>query len=81
MGCILTVPAVVGDANNGSLLGGSVLNSNNVASNANPNYGGALTPKWLRGSEKRNRLRMILSEGVVLTNCSCLTAATSERGE
>lgn len=56
MGCILTVPAVVGEANNGSLLGGSVLNSNNVASNANPNYGGALTPKWLRDSEKKKQI-------------------------
>ena len=36
-------PAGVGNANNGSNLGVSVLNSNNVVSNSNPNYGGALT--------------------------------------
>jgi hypothetical protein len=38
-------PAGVGSANNGAALGVSVLNSNNVASNSNANYGGALTPK------------------------------------
>lgn len=36
-------PAGVGNANNGSNLGVSVLNSNNVVSNSNANYGGALT--------------------------------------
>lgn len=44
MGFALT-PAGVGSANNGAALGVSVLNSNNVASNSNANYGGALTPK------------------------------------
>ena len=39
------IPAGVGSANNGAALGVSVLNSNNVASNSNANYGGALTPK------------------------------------
>lgn len=53
------VPAVVGAANNGSKLGVSVLNSNNVASNSNANYGGALTPKCCRSGEKilRNNTR------------------------
>lgn len=36
------IPAGSGGANNGSNLGVSVLNSNNVVSNANPNYGSAL---------------------------------------
>ena len=36
------IPAGSGSANNGSNLGVSVLNSNNVLSNANPNYGSAL---------------------------------------
>ena len=36
------IPAGSGSANNGSNLGVSVLNSNNVLSNVNPNYGSAL---------------------------------------
>ena len=36
------IPAGSGGANNGSNLGVSVLNSNNVLSNANANYGSAL---------------------------------------
>ena len=36
------IPAGSGSANNGSNLGVSVLNSNNVLSNANANYGSAL---------------------------------------
>ena len=36
------IPACSGDANNGSNLGVSVVNSNNAPSNANANYGAAL---------------------------------------
>lgn len=37
------IPMVVGNANNGSNIGVSCLNSNNGVSNANPNNGSALT--------------------------------------
>lgn len=44
VGGILKMPLLVGSANNGSEVGVSVLNANNVPSNSNANYGGALTP-------------------------------------
>lgn len=55
MALSLVIPAGVGNANNGSNLGVSDLNTNNVASNTNTNYGGALTSKL--GAANKNIIK------------------------
>ena len=67
------IPAGSGSANNGSNLGVSVLNSNNVLSNANPNYGSALANnipiiaimiwsyhgKWQQGEDNNTNITVL----------------------
>jgi hypothetical protein len=69
VGSIFYVPALVGSANNGSRCGLSVSNSNNVASNANPNYGAALTPKLLRDSEQ-NKIYQKMTSLLIAALCA-----------
>lgn len=66
MGYTFSIPAGVGSANNGSNLGVSVLNSNNVASNSNANYGGTLTPIIIVATKKKilNENKKILGKYV-----------------